>query len=95
MWSQVRSYFNSFIIVLTATPDKRTFALFDENIVSEYPREQAIVDSVNVSQDIYLTETKITKNGEYLMKQMICHGKKTESRWQRTDASGWKTIVWP
>lgn len=29
------------------------------------------------------------------MKQMIRHDKKTESRWQRTDASGWKTIVWP
>lgn len=26
VWSQVRSYFDSFIIVLTATPDKRTFA---------------------------------------------------------------------
>ena len=48
VWSQVLSYFDAFIIGLTATPDKRTFAFFDENVVSEYPREQAIVDGVNV-----------------------------------------------
>lgn len=38
-----------FIIGLTATPDKRTFAFFDENVVGEYTREQAIVDGVNVN----------------------------------------------
>lgn len=71
VWSQVLTYFDSFIIGLTATPDKRTFAFFDENIVSEYPREQAIVDGVNVGEDIFLIETEITKNGAHLMKQMI------------------------
>ena len=44
VWSQVSSYFDAFIVGLTATPDNRTFAFFNENIVSEYPREQAIVD---------------------------------------------------
>ena len=36
---QVLEYFDSFIIGLTATPDKRTFAFFNQNVVSEYLRE--------------------------------------------------------
>ena len=31
VWSQVLSYFDAFIIGLTATPDNRTFAFFNEN----------------------------------------------------------------
>lgn len=87
VWSQVLSYFDSFIIGLTATPDKRTFAFFDENIVSEYPREQAIVDGVNVGEDIFLIETEITKNGAYLMKQMIERRNRLsrEKRWAQMD----------
>lgn len=87
VWSQVLSYFDAFIIGLTATPDKRTFAFFDENIVSEYPREQAIVDGVNVGEDIFLIETEITKNGAKLMKQMIEHRNRLsrEQRWMQMD----------
>lgn len=69
VWSQVLTYFDAFIIGLTATPDKRTFAFFDENVVSEYTREQAIVDGVNVGEDIFLIETDVTKNSARLMKQ--------------------------
>ena len=57
VWKQVLDYFDAFLIGLTATPDKRTFAFFDQNIVSEYSREQAIVDNVNVGEDIFLIET--------------------------------------
>ena len=71
VWSQVLSYFDAFIVGLTATPDNRTFAFFNENIVSEYPREQAIVDGVNVGEDIFLIETNIGKNGGHLMKQLV------------------------
>lgn len=87
VWSQVLSYFDAFIIGLTATPDKRTFAFFNENIVSEYPREQAIVDGVNVGEDIFLIETEITKNGAHLMKQMIEHRNRLsrEKRWMQLD----------
>uniref|UniRef100_UPI002A7FAA1D type I restriction endonuclease subunit R n=1 Tax=Enterocloster bolteae TaxID=208479 RepID=UPI002A7FAA1D len=87
VWSQVLSYFDSFIIGLTATPDKRTFAFFDENIVSEYPREQAIIDGVNVGEDIFLIETEITKNGAHLMKQVIEHRNRLsrEKRWMQMD----------
>ena len=59
VWKQVLEYFDSFIIGLTATPDKRTFAFFNENVVSEYPREQAIVYGVNGGEDIFLIETNI------------------------------------
>ena len=87
VWSQVLSYFDAFIIGLTATPDKRTFAYFNENVVSEYPREQAIIDGVNVGEDIYLIETDITKNGAHIMKQMIEHRDRLtrEKRWQQLD----------
>lgn len=87
VWSQVLSYFDAFIIGLTATPDKRTFAYFNENVVSEYPREQAILDGVNVGEDIYLIETEITKNGAHIMKQMIQHRDRLtrEKRWQQLD----------
>ena len=68
VWSQVLSYFDAFIVGLTATPDNRTFAFFDENIVSEYPREEAIVDGVNVGEDIFVIETKVGKRGAHLMK---------------------------
>ncbi len=71
VWNQVLEYFDSFIIGLTATPDKRTFAFFNENVVSEYPREQAIVDGVNVGEDIFLIETNVGKNGAHIMKQRI------------------------
>ena len=87
VWSQVLSYFDAFIIGLTATPDKRTFAYFNENVVSEYPREQAIIDGVNVGEDIYLIETEITENGAHIMKQMIEHRDRLtrEKRWQQLD----------
>ena len=87
VWSQVLSYFDAFIIGLTATPDKRTFAFFDENVVSEYPREQAIVDGVNVGEDIFLIETDVTKNGARLMKQLIEYRDRLSraKRWQQMD----------
>ena len=87
VWSQVLSYFDSFIIGLTATPDKRTFAYFDENVVSEYTREQAIIDGVNVGEDVFLIETEVTKNGAHIMKQMIEKRNRLsrEQRWEQLD----------
>ncbi len=63
LWRQVLDYFDAFLIGLTATPDKRTFAFFNENVVSEYSHEDAVVDGVNVTYDVFLIETKITKEG--------------------------------
>lgn len=86
VWSQVLSYFDAFIIGLTATPDNRTFAFFNENIVSEYPREQAIIDGVNVGEDIFLIETQVGNNGAHLMKQLI------EYRDRLSRAKRWKLL---
>lgn len=87
VWSQVLFYFDAFIIGLTATPDNRTFAFFNENIVSEYPREQAIVDGVNVGEDIFLIETNVSKNGAHLMKQLIEYRNRLSraKRWKQMD----------
>ena len=63
LWSQVLEYFNSFIIGLTATPDKRTLGYFDENLVSEYTYEESVLDNVNVPFDEYIIETEIGKKG--------------------------------
>lgn len=87
VWSQVLSYFDAFIVGLTATPDKRTFAYFNENIVSEYPREQAIIDGVNVGEDIFIIETDVTKNGGHIMKQLIERRDRLSrsKRWEQLD----------
>ena len=87
VWNQVLEYFDSFIIGLTATPDKRTFAFFNENVVSEYPREQAIIDGVNVGEDIFLIETNVGKNGAHIMKQRIEIRSRLsrEKRWKELD----------
>lgn len=86
VWNQVLEYFDAFIIGLTATPDTRTFAFFNQNVVSEYSREQAIIDGVNVGEDIFLIETDVTKNGAHIMKQEI------EYRDRLTRAKRWKQM---
>lgn len=68
VWKQVLDYFDFFQIGLTATPDKRTFAYFNQNVVSEYSREQAIIDGVNVGDDQYIIETKISTKGAVISK---------------------------
>ena len=69
LWKQVIDYFDSFIIGLTATPDARTYAFFNENIVSEYSHEMAVADGVNVGYDVYTIETEITKKGGLIQKE--------------------------
>ena len=86
IWNQVLEYFDAFIIGLTATPDKRTFAFFNQNIVSEYSREQAIIDGVNVGEDVFLIETDVTSRGATILKQQI------EYRDRLTRAKRWKQM---
>lgn len=64
LWKQVLDYFDAYLIGLTATPDKRTFGFFNENVVSEYTYEESVADGVNVPYDVYTIETEISKNGE-------------------------------
>ena len=86
VWSQVLEYFDSFIIGLTATPDKRTFAFFNQNVVSEYSREQAIIDGVNVGEDVFVIETQVTQAGATILKQQI------EYRDRLTRAKRWRQM---
>jgi len=88
LWQQVLDYFDSFIIGLTATPGKRTFAFFHENIVSEYSHEEAVADGVNVGQEVYTIETKITENGARLKAEEYIEKREKLSRskrWKRLD----------
>ncbi len=87
VWKQVLEYFDAFMIGLTATPDKRTFAFFNQNVVSEYSREQAIIDGVNVGEDIFLIETEIGQNGGHIMKQAIEYRNRLSraKRWKQMD----------
>lgn len=64
LWKQVLDYFDAFLIGLTATPDKRTFGFFNENVVSQYTYEESVTDGVNVPYDVYTIETEISKHGE-------------------------------
>ncbi|MFN7205149.1 MAG: DEAD/DEAH box helicase family protein, partial [Burkholderiales bacterium] len=66
LWKQVLDYFDAFLIGLTATPDKRTFGFFNENIVAEYTYEESVGDGVNVGYDVYEIETEITQKGAEL-----------------------------
>jgi len=74
LWMQVLDYFDAFQVGLTATPDARTYAYFRQNLVSEYSHEMAVADGVNVGYDVYLIETRITRQGATLWKgQYIEH----------------------
>ena len=87
VWQQVLDYFDAFIIGLTATPDKRTFGFFNQNVVSEYPREQAIIDGVNVGEDVFLIKTKIGSQGAKILEQVVekRHRLSRKKRWEQLD----------
>jgi type I restriction enzyme R subunit len=68
LWMQVLDYFDAFQVGLTATPDARTYAYFQQNLVSEYSHEMAVADGVNVGYDVFIIETAITKQGSTLQK---------------------------
>lgn len=88
VWQQVLDYFDAFLIGLTATPDSRTFAFFNENIVSEYSHEQAVLDDVNVGrQGTYLIETQIGTKGGCILKQTVQKRERLshKKRWEQLD----------
>lgn len=88
LWRQVLEYFDAFLVGLTATPDKRTFGFFNENVVSEYTHEEAVADGVNVTYDTYLIETKITKAGALIeAKEFVDKREKLSrrKRWEQLD----------
>lgn len=88
LWKQVLDYFDAFIIGLTATPDKRTFGFFNENVVSQYTYEQSVTDGVNVPYDVYTIETEISKNGDVIKAGWFVDRRDKltrQKRWQQED----------
>ncbi|RXA17825.1 DEAD/DEAH box helicase [Methanosarcina sp. MSH10X1] len=88
LWQQVLDYFDAFLIGLTATPDKRTFGFFNENVVSEYSHEEAVADGVNVGYDVYTIETEISKSGAKIpAKEFVDRREKLtrRKRWEQLD----------
>ena len=83
IWKQVLDYFDAFLIGLTATPDKRTFGFFNENVVSEYTHEQAVINGVNVGYLPYIIETEITKDGSRLVAKEYVEKRAKLTRTQR------------
>lgn len=63
LWRQVLEYFDAFLVGLTATPAKQTFAFFHQNLVMEYGHAQAVADRVNVDYDVFKIRTRITERG--------------------------------
>ncbi len=83
VWKQVLDYFDAFLIGLTATPDKRTFGFFNENVVSEYSHEKAVIDGVNVGYLPYIIDTEITKDGSRLVAKEYVEKREKLTRTQR------------
>lgn len=87
LWRQVIDYFDAFQVGLTATPDNRTFSYFDQNVVSDYGYEKAVVDGVLVPYNVFTIETKITKEGS-----QIALGEKVDKRERLTRKKFWETV---
>lgn len=88
LWKQVLEYFDAFQVGLTATPDNRTFGYFNQNVVSEYGYEEAVLDGVLVPYNVFLIETEISRKGgsiwkgEYVDKREKLSRRK---RWEQVD----------
>ncbi|MDG1278837.1 MAG: type I restriction-modification enzyme R subunit C-terminal domain-containing protein [Algoriphagus sp.] len=88
LWKQVLDYYDAFLVGLTATPDKRTFAFFNQNVVSEYTYEESVADGVNVPYDVFTIETEITKAGSIIKaKEFVDKREKLtrKKRWEQLD----------
>lgn len=88
VWRQVLDYFDAFLVGLTATPNKDTFAFFNQNVVSEYTHEQAVNDGVNVGAfGTFVIETKKTAQGG----MVATINQKVEVRDKRTRQQKWES----
>ncbi|MES2885015.1 MAG: type I restriction-modification enzyme R subunit C-terminal domain-containing protein [Pseudomonadota bacterium] len=88
LWKQVLDYYDAFLIGLTATPDKRTYGFFNENIVAEYSYEDSVADGVNVGYDVWEIETEITQKGaELKAREWIDHRDRSTraKRWAQAE----------
>ena len=87
LWKQVLDYFDVFQIGLTATPDNRTFGYFNQNLVSDYGYEKAVIDGVLVPYNVFTIETEITKKGN-----IIKMGEQVDKRERLTRRKFWEAV---
>ncbi|MCY4753187.1 type I restriction endonuclease subunit R [Pelomonas aquatica] len=88
LWKQVLDYFDAFLIGLSATPDKRTYGFFSENVVAEYSYEDSVADGVNVGYDVWEIVTDITRQGaELKAREWVDHRDRQtrKKRWAETE----------
>ncbi|MCP5526918.1 MAG: DEAD/DEAH box helicase family protein [Verrucomicrobiales bacterium] len=87
LWRGVLDYFDAFQIGLTATPTAHTLGYFNQNLVSSYTHEQAVLDKVNVGYDIYRIRTKLTEEGA-----TVERGNHLEKIERRTRRKRWEKL---
>ncbi len=87
LWAQVLEYFDAYLIGLTATPSKQTFGFFHQNLVMEYPHEQAVADGINVNYDVYRIRTAISETGS-----TVDAGFYVERRERETRKTRWEQL---
>jgi type I restriction enzyme R subunit len=87
LWKQVLDYFDVFQVGLTATPDNRTFGYFNQNVVSDYGYEKAVIDGVLVPYNVFTIQTKITQDGS-----KIALGEHVDKRERVTRRKFWETV---
>jgi type I restriction enzyme, R subunit len=87
LWKQVLDYFDVFQVGLTATPDNRTFGYFNQNLVSDYGYEKAVIDGVLVPYNVFTIETQINKEGA-----KIALGEKVDKRERLTRRKFWESV---
>ncbi|KAF0178286.1 MAG: type I restriction enzyme R subunit [Nitrospirae bacterium] len=88
VWQQVLDYFDASLIGLTATPDNRTYGFFQKNVVSDYSHEKAVADGVNVGNEVYVIDTKVTKQGGVIPAQQLVERRDKitrKKRWEQQD----------
>jgi type I restriction enzyme R subunit len=87
LWKQVLDYFDAFQIGLTATPDKRTFGYFNQNLVCDYGYQKAVEDGVLVPYNVFEIVTQITQQGSTLTM-----GEYVGQRQRMTRKQFWNTL---
>lgn len=82
-WRAVLEYFDAHLVGLTATPVAQTFGFFFQNLVSEYPYEQAVADGVNVDFDVFRIRTELGERGGSIPAETVVPMRERRTRRER------------
>ncbi|MFD4787539.1 DEAD/DEAH box helicase family protein [Streptomyces sp. NPDC058459] len=82
-WRAVLEYFDAHLVGLTATPVAQTFGFFFQNLVSEYPYEQAVADRVNVDFDVFRIRTELGEKGGTIPAETVVPMRERKTRRER------------